>query len=101
MRTRQANDYARPQNEDRFPKASSPRGAQPRVYETIKARLDGNRDQQEARKHNSPDMNRYRAADNRQAYTANGRRPKNAENEEREQNNRQEQGRGQEQNNRQ
>jgi hypothetical protein len=86
MRTRQANDYARPQNEERFPKTSSPRAGQPRVYETIKARLDGNRDQQDARKHNSPDMNRYRGADNRQAYTANARRPKNADNEDREQN---------------
>lgn len=28
-------------------------------------------------------MNRYRGADNRAAYTANSRRPKNAENEER------------------
>lgn len=37
---------------------------QPRVYETIRARLE-NKEQADGRKHNSPDMNRYRAGENR------------------------------------
>jgi hypothetical protein len=47
------------------------RNAQNRPYETIKARVEGSRDQQDNRKHNSPDINRFRTAENRQAYTAN------------------------------
>jgi hypothetical protein len=85
MRSRQPNDYTKSQNEERVVKNSSPRTAQPRVYETIKARLENNRDQQDNRKHNSPDMNRYRGADNRQPYST-VRRPKSGENEEREAN---------------
>lgn len=46
MRTRPANEYTKSFNEDRLGKNNSPRGGQPKVYETIKARLENNRDQQ-------------------------------------------------------
>lgn len=46
MRTRQPNDYTKSLNEEKYLKNNSPRAGQPRVYETIKNRLENNRDQQ-------------------------------------------------------
>ncbi len=64
MRSRHINEYPKSNNEERMLKNSPSTRQQPRVYETIRARLE-NKDQTDGRKHNSPDMNRYRAGENR------------------------------------
>lgn len=64
MRSRNINEYPKSNNEERMLKNSPSTRTQPRVYETIRARLE-NKEQADGRKHNSPDMNRYRAGDNR------------------------------------
>lgn len=46
MRTRQTNEYLKYSNEERLQKTNSAKGNQIRVYETIKARLESNREQQ-------------------------------------------------------
>ena len=46
MRTRQTNEYTKYANQERLQKNNSPKGEQIRVYETIKARLESNREQQ-------------------------------------------------------
>lgn len=70
MRNKQSIDYSKPTTEDRYTKATNSRAQmQAQNYENIKTRLENNnRDREENRKHNSPDMNKYRTASDRQVY---------------------------------
>jgi len=64
MRNKQSIDYSKPIQEDRYNKPTSSRPQiQSKNYENIKTRLENNnRDKEDNRKHNSPDMNKFRTA---------------------------------------
>lgn len=68
MRGRHSNEPTNNTSQDKNTNGYPTYSAQPRTYETIKARLQAT--QHNSRKHNSPDANRYRQSENRTAYNA-------------------------------
>lgn len=59
MWTKQNNDNVRSSNQERYMKVS-PRAGRQNVYENYKNRIENSQRDQQDRKHNSPDMNRFR-----------------------------------------